>query len=491
MNFRFVLRLLSVIVATLVLAFLGSFLVGVVFFNEWSSSHLRQGWLISLCFASAVALLLFFCGSREDTTFFRKEALATIGLGWIVASLVGAVPYFCLLDGCTLDEAIFESTSGLTTTGASTFAYLDAFPKSLMFWRCMSQWIGGLGVVVFFVAILGFLGAGAKMLYSNEASLQSSDLNTARVQEGVKRIMLVYACMSLTCLIALLLCGLDPYEATCHMFTTVSTGGFSTEPGSFGDFNNPAAEWVVITFMLLCGINFILLIRFLSGDVYTLRHNSELKAYLGIPLVGTVLIALMLSVEMQAESYWDAFRIAAFQVVSIMTTAGFTTTDYSEWLPVGRILLLLLMVIGGCAGSTSGGIKVIRLVIAIKMCFLTIEKSFRSHVVRTLSINGRILDRDEQEGVMVFVMMNAVLILVATLLLALFEHQMSFPGVVSAIFASIFNIGPGLAEVGPAQVYSFLTPQSKLLLSLLMIMGRLELYAVLALFAPSLWRRFS
>lgn len=489
MNLRLVVQLLSVILLTLALAMGLSFAVGALGFGETDEATAR-GWAFSIAWCLGLAGLGLWLGRRADHTFFRKEALAVIGLGWLLASQVGALPYLFLLPETSWADAFFESASGLTTTGASVYADIESFPRGLLFWRCLSQWIGGLGVVVFFVAILSFLGAGAKILYSNEASAHATDLETARVQEGVKRIALLYLGLSLACFGAYLLCGLGWFDATCHMFATVSTGGFGTQAASLGAFQSPALEWVAVAFMAICGTSFPLVLRALRGDTRALWQNTELRAYYGILLAVTGMLTLMLTAEMPGHHLGEAIRAAAFQAVSIMTTTGFSTTDYTEWLPMGRMLLLLLMIAGGCAGSTAGGCKVIRLVAASRICTHHIERAFRARVVRTLRLNGRIMPEEDQDDIMTFLIMMAMVSGLGILLLSLLEHQLSPPGVLSAVFASLCNIGPGLAEVGPAETYGFMGTPAKLLLSLLMIMGRLELYAILVLFAPSLWKRF-
>ncbi|WP_269543103.1 TrkH family potassium uptake protein [Cerasicoccus fimbriatus] len=491
MNYPIIAKLLSVIMSTIALAFLASYVVGEVFYGELDDLA-REEWLISIAIASTLALVLAFLGRNATTKMFRKEALATIGLGWILASIVGAIPYYLILPDTSFADGVFESASGLTTTGASVFGDLDVFPRGLLFWRCLSQWIGGLGVVVFFVAILSFLGAGAKILYSNESSGASTDIESGRIQQGVLQILYLYLSLSVACALILKALGMTWYDSVCHMFTTLSTGGFGVYNSSVGAFPSPAIQWTIIIFMALGGTSFFVLLRVMQGRLRALTTNTEVIAYYAIILIVTSLLTMMLITELGQTDNWEAsLRAAAFQTVSIITTTGFSTVDFQQWLPVGHMLLLCLMVFGGCSGSTAGGAKVVRIVVAFKVCRLQIEKAYRTRVVRPLHINGKVLDKEDQDNIVTWLLMLFLVLAAGIMIVAMLEHTLGFTAQVTSVFACLFNIGPGLAEVGPTQNYGFLREPTKLVLSLLMIMGRLELYAVLVLFSPALWRRFS
>lgn len=491
MNYPIIFKLLSVILSTIAIAFLASFGVGEYFSGELDDLA-RDEWLISIGIALVLSVVMAFLGRKANPRIFRKEALATIGLGWIIASLVGAIPYYLILPETTYADGVFEAASGFTTTGASVYGDLDIFPRGLLFWRSLSQWIGGLGVVVFFVAILSFLGAGAKILYSNESSGASTDIESGRIQQGVLHILYLYLGLSVLCTLCLRGLGMGWFDAVCHMFTTLSTGGFATRNNSVAAFPSPAIQWCITFFMMVGGMSFFVLLNMVRGRWRAVRANTELFAYLGILIVSTLLLTAMLMMELNQAGDWEAsLRAAAFQTVSIMTTTGFTTVDYQQWLPVGHMLLLLLMIVGGCSGSTAGGAKVVRFVVAFKVCRAQIEKAYRTRVVRPLHINGKVLDKDDQDSVVTFLLMLGLVTLGGVMIVALLEHNLGFAAQISSVFACLFNIGPGLAEVGPTQNYGFLREPTKLVLSLLMILGRLELYAVLVLFSPSLWRRFS
>ncbi len=491
MNYPIIFRLLGNIFLVEAIAFLVCLGVGYPYRFLHPEQGALTGFGLSFVIAFAMAIGFLYLGQQGDLRMFRKEALCVIGLGWILASLVGALPYFLIIPGCSLADAIFESTSGITTTGASVFTNLEQFPRSLLFWRSISQWIGGLGIVVFFVAILSFLGVGAKILYSSESSAHSTDLDSGRVQMGVLQIMGLYMGLSAICAVNYWLCGLEWYDAVCHMFTSVATGGFSTRSTSVAAFQNPFLEWMVILYMVLGGTSFIVMLHFLKGNWKTVRESTETGVFYLIIVVVSLVKTWHLIVFEESESWQEALRLGAFQVVSISTGTGYTTTDFDSWAPFTHSILLILMMIGGSSGSTSGGLKVIRIVVAVKVSLINIEKAFRTRVIRTVKINGRTLDRTAQEGVFSYLVLAALVATVSFILLVFFEPLLSVKGAISTILACLFNVGPGLQEIGPANNYAFFQGYTKFALSLLMIMGRLELFAILVLFSPSLWKRFS
>lgn len=491
MNYAILFKLQSFILGAIAVAFALSLGIALMYDRNTSADLAVPGFGYSLLLAGTLSIGFFLLGKDGDNTLFRKEALATIGVGWLLASIVGALPYLLILPGMSPAGAFFESASGLTTTGASVLSDLENLPRSLHFWRAMSQWMGGLGVVVFFVAVLSFLGAGAKVLYSRESSAQAADLNASRVQKGVLQLLMLYLVLSVLCIGIYWICGLSWYESVIHMFTTLSTGGFSTRSGSIADFANPAFEWAVIFFMAVGGTSFLIIIELLRRNWRVIRTSSEVKAYYLILVVFSLIITALLIANGRGEAgLHEPFRAAVFQVVSIMTTTGYATADFDTWLPATHILLLALMFIGGCSGSTAGGTKVIRCIVALKVSAQQVEKAYRSRVIRPLKVNGKSLSLDEQESIIVYIVILALIVFSGTLIVSFLEPSMSFEGTVSAMAASLFNIGPGFAEVGPTRNFAGLNPFTHIFLSFLMILGRLELFALLVLFSPSLWKRF-
>lgn len=486
MNYPIVFRLLAIILWTLA----GAMALCAPVDLLYPDSDALSAFAISVAVTATVGLIFFLCGRGAKKVLFRKEALALIGLGWILASFFASLPIWLGLPGCSFVDALFEGTSGLTTTGATVFTGLEDWPRSLLLWRAMSQWIGGLGVVVFFVAILGFLGAQAKLLYSNEASATSGELDDSRIQAGVLWIICVYVGLSVACTVAYHICGLNWYDSIAHMMTTVSTGGFSTRTDSIGAFANPALEWTAIVFMFLGGVSFILILRLVRRHPREVFRNSEFKAYLLILAAATTLGAVLLGAFEHPRGVEPALREAAFQVVSIVTTTGYATQDYMQWHHVLQGMLFLFMVIGGCSGSTSGGLKIIRMVLGLKTIQVSLERAYRPSVVRTVKIDGRSVSADDRVNVLQYTILAMSLVGLGYLLLAMLEPDLTVIGGLSATLSAFFNIGPGIEEVGPTQTYAFFQPGTKVLLSLLMITGRVEIYAVLVLVLPAFWRRF-
>lgn len=492
MNYAIIFRLLALIQLALVLALSASFTVGLLLPFEPGEGVAVRGLEISAGISLGLAFVFLWLGRRGKIAIFQKEALAVIGLGWLLASTVGAIPYYLSIDGMSVADAFFESASGFTTTGASVIGNVGELPGALLFWRALTQWIGGLGVVVFFVAILSFLGSGAKILFSREYSGNSEDVYDGRMQTGALRIMLLYLGLSGLCALGYRLAGLDWFEAVCHMFTTVSTGGFGTHPESLGGFQNPAVEWVAIIFMALCGISFLALLRvFRRKDLNSLIHDLETRTYLGILIAASLLIFLYILAQQSAGSVHDSIRQSLFQVASILTTTGFSTQDFAQWAFPAQTLLLILMIIGGSSGSTAGGVKVIRVAVGSRTALNHLERAYRPHVIRPIRINRRSLTPGAIEDITVFLVLAALVVGVSTFFVSFLEPTLDPLSVFSAVVASLFNIGPGLGAVGPSENFGFLSEPTKIYLSLLMIMGRLEFFALLVLLAPSLWKRFS
>ncbi len=491
MNFPLVSKLLGVVMLILAIAF--GVCLGVAYGLDAPADLeiTRRAFLAAMGSAIFAAAIFFWVGRRHTKKFFRKEALCTIGIAWLLASLVGAIPYLIVVPEIGFSGAVFETASGLTTTGASVLSDLETLPTSLLFWRSLSQWIGGMGVVVFFVAVLGFIGVGAKMLYANEASGTVSEFEESRIQSTVARLVWVYFGLSTACTLSFWAAGMNLFESINHSFTTLSTGGFSTRSASLAAYHSPTIEWIAIIFMILGGFNFLLIIRLSLGRVSFVKRNTEFIGYLMIIVFSSLLIALTLIIDGTSSEAHHSLRAATFQVVSIMTTTGFATEDYVQWSALPQMTLLMLMIVGGCSGSTAGGIKVYRLVIAIRASLLSVERSFRTRVVRQIRMNGNTLSQQAINDVSTYLILTGGVVLGAILVISIFEPSLKVDTNLSAVFACFFNIGPGIAEVGPTENFAFLHPHTQYFLALLMIMGRLELYAILALFSPSLWKRFS
>lgn len=477
-------------------AFAASVIAGWFYGNPEQEAVALPGFAVSIALTWLAAGLCYYRSVKGSRKIFRKEALCSVGLGWLLATVVGALPY-CFILRCSVVDGVFESASGLTTTGATVFDQLEGLPRSLLFWRAISQWIGGMGVVIFFVAVLAFLGAEAKILFANESSAEVEELDSGRVRSGILHLLYIYLGLSLACFLAFRWGGMGSYEALCHMFTTISTGGFSIYDSSIGYFQSPLLEWMFMVFMVLGGTSFLVQLRVVHGEGRFLLRNTEVRWFCLLLLGSTLWVAVELWRQSESlpgtgvEHGAVALRVSLFHVISLMTTTGFVTVDYDSWPLLTHVLLLALIIVGGCSGSTSGGLKVIRLVAIVKILLIHIENAFRSQVVRLVKINGRSLSTSAKDEILLYVILIVLLGHVAMIAITVLEPQLSFKGIYSVTLACLYNIGPGFAEIGPMHTYASFSAPCKSLLVLLMIMGRLELYAILALFLPSFWRRFA
>jgi len=489
-NTAIIYKLLSMVLLALCMAFVLCIGVGLAMGESFGDRSI-MAFETTIGISALLALLFYVLGRKGQAKLYRREALCAIGLSWILATFVGAIPYLLTVEGCDFSDAVFESSSGLTTTGATAFWNFYEFPASLLFWRSLSQWVGGLGVIVFFVAVLSSLGAGAKILFTNESSGTSTDFEQGRVQHGALVLMIYYLALSTACTLAYRLAGMDWFQAINHCMTTVATGGFSTEAGSIADFNSPLIEWISIVFMALSATTFLFVIRLFRGQTHILRQNNEVYWFYSILVVSTGLLTLYL-VELTGElPSADSIRAAAFQATSIMTTTGYASTNFDTWLPPAKMLLIILMFIGGCSGSTGGGVKVVRIAVAIRAAARSITHAFRPNVTISMRMSGQNLSEGAIHNVILFLVLMMALQIFSMLFLSAMEPELSFLSVFSCVQATLFNIGPGFEAVGPMENFHFLRSSTKTFLSLLMILGRLELYAVLVLFAPSVWRRYS
>lgn len=490
MNTTIIYKLLSLVLLALAVAF--ATCVGAGFLcGERIADHSIQAFIVSIIITLALAAIFHFLGRNGVAKMFRREALCLIGISWILATLVGSIPYLLIVENCAFADALFESSSGLTTTGATAFSNFAEFPKSLLFWRSLSQWVGGLGVVVFFVAVLSSLGAGAKILFSNESSGTAADFDQGRIQQGAFTLLIYYLILTALCTLAYKIGGMDWFQSVNHSMTTIATGGFSTEANSIEAFQSPLIEWTSILFMLISGTTFMLVIRLLRGKTRTLRHAREAIYFYLTTLVSTLLLSLYL-VELTGElPNWDSIRTACFQATSIMTTTGYSSADFDQWLPPAKMLLIILMFIGGCSGSTAGGIKIIRMLIAAHAAFRSVIQAFRPKMIMPIRMGRQMLNEQAINNVIIFLMLLIGLQIGSMLFVSANEPHLSFLGVFSSVQATLFNIGPGFEAVGPTENFQFLRSSTKIFLSLLMILGRLELYAIMVLFVPSLWKRFS
>ena len=478
-----------------------------------------------ICIVIGLVLRWLGRGSRPGT-LYQKEAMAVVGLSWILATILGALPFKLSQTQVAPDkpitfiESMFESQSGFSTTGATVLTDLESVesvPRCILFWRSWTHFLGGLGIIVLFVAILG-QGSSGKAMMRAEMPGPSKEGSQPRMQHTALVFTSIYVSLNILLAIIYMCEGMNLFDAACHAFGTMATGGFSTYNASLGHFKSPIIEYTTIVFMMLAGTNFTLLYLTLISGPRKLFGDTEFRVFIGIIAAvssGVILFGMRAS-DFGFSTFDEALRNGLFQVVSILTTTGYGTANYDQWNAFGRGILLLIMFIGGCAGSTGGGLKVIRHVLFYKILRLEIEKSHRPRVIRALRIGGRSIEEPNlPHSIVVYFSIILALFVFSWLILITFEpntmwetRQFSSASRIdsqdvsradlleeklldsaSAVAATLNNIGPGLGVIGPVNNYAEFSQGSKLLFVWLMMLGRVEVFSVLVLVFPSFWRR--
>lgn len=489
-----------------------------------------RGMLQSIAVCVGLGLAMLLPARTGNATLLRKEALAVVGLGWVLSGLLGGLPYLLTptyrLPGVPMSvaDAVFESVSGFTTTGASVLTQLETvpdmncerealagrmayIPRSVLFWRSFTHWLGGMGIIVLFVAILGRLGAGGKALMRREVPGPITDNVRPRIRETAMLMWSIYLGLSALLAVVLLIQGMDLFESLCHTFGTLATGGFSTRNSSVGAFQSVGIELTIIVFMVAAGTNFNLYYLLLRRSptqeqtvgrrIRSLFADPEFRTYLCIIGAATVVLTVLLSAGQTYPTIGAGLRHSLFNVVAVMTTTGFGTENFAIWPEFGRAILVLLMFVGGCSGSTGGGIKVIRFIVLWKVLRLETERAFRPNLVQPLRIAGRRLDDSIGRDVLVYICLITVIFAGSWAGLMALEPSTQWQAsnesdklidCASAVAATLNNIGPGLGICGPHGNFTAFADQSKALLTVLMLLGRLELFAIIVLFVPGFWK---
>jgi trk system potassium uptake protein TrkH len=415
-----------------------------------------------------------------------KEGFAVVTLGWAVLSLFGSLPF--ILSGAipSLTDAYFETMSGFTTTGATILTDIESLPHGILFWRSLTHWLGGMGIIVLSLAILPFLGVGGMQLFKAEVPGPTADKLTPRVTETAKILWGVYVLISAAEALLLMLGGMSLFDALNHTFATMATGGYSTRNASVAAFDSAYIDYVIIVFMVLAGANFSLHYRFLRGNFNVHWFNKEFRYFLAIIAGATFLISID-TFENQYHNLPDTIRFTLFQVTSIVTTTGFGTADYEQWSYSSQFILFVLMFIGGSAGSTGGGMKVVRVYLLVKVMLTEIVRLIHPHAVIPVRANNQVVPRDVTMNVLSFFVLAMLVFILGTLTMA--AIGLDLLSALGATAATLWNIGPGLGEVGPTDNYAFIPAIGKWVLSGLMLMGRLEIFTVVVLFTPAYWRK--
>lgn len=444
----------------------------------------------SLINSGAITVLSALLGlfiTRGDINLSRRDGFGVVTFGWLSATLFGALPY--LLSGVIEHpaSAFFETMSGFSTTGASVLNNLEAIPYGIHFWRALTHWFGGMGVLVLCVAILPFLGVGGMQIYRAEMPGPSKDRLTPRITTTAKLLWGVYAFLTLIETLLLRWVGkMSWFDALCHTFGTMATGGFSTRSASVGAYDSLAIDLILIVFMFLAGINFSLHYYSLTGKPGRMFRDHEVRVYSIILAIATLFITLNIWQSGYAE-FGRCLRDAAFTSVSVLTTTGFCTADFDRWPDASRLLLVILMFFGGCAGSTGGGMKIMRIFILMKKVVRELKLFMRPSAVIQLKLSGKPVEQEIISHIAAFFIIFMTIFGVASFVMTFFTPDLETA--TTSVIATLGNIGPGLNAVGASQNYASISPVGQGILTFLMLLGRLELYTVLILFLPSCWKK--
>lgn len=440
--------------------------------------------LISIAVALAASLLLGF-KKPENDVIFAKEGFVSVALGWLLLSVFGGVPF--LISGSIPNpvDCFFETASGFTTTGASILTDVEALSKGMLFWREFTHWIGGMGILVF-ILMMTQLSEG-RTLYLMRAEVPGPSVGKLTPKSSSTSVILyaIYTGMTLLEIVLLICGGMPVFDSVCYSLGSAGTGGFSITNAGLAGYNNPYAEWVIGVFTVLFGINFNLYFLLLLRKFKLVLASEELQTFLGIVMVSSVLMGI--NIYPIYGDFWLTARMAFFHVSTIISTTGFTNADFTLWPNFSKTLILILMVLGSCAGSTAGGIKISRVVIMMKTAKRSVFQLLHPHSVGTIKIEGKPVDKDTFNGVAIYLSIFLFILFGATLTVAI--EGLPFETTFAAVLSCFNNVGPGLGVNGPMGNYSGYSNATKLLLSMLMITGRLEIYPILSLLVPSFWKK--
>ena len=453
-------------------------------------SILYQGYDIAAFIISAVINVglggtIVLLTKNAEKTIGKKEGFIIVSSVWIVFSFFGSLPY--VISGAipNFTNAFFETISGFTTTGSSVLNDIEALPHGILFWRSITQWLGGMGIIVLSLAILPVFGIGGMQLYMAEVPGPTPDKISPRIRQTAKTLWVIYLGFTVAETVLLWIGGMTFFDAVCHSFTTMATGGFSTKQASIAYWSSPFIQYVIVIFMFFAGTNFTISYLMLKGKFKTAFKDEEFRYYGFFVLFFTLLISIGIYFS-SSLGIEQAFRDSLFQVVSIITTTGYATADYLQWTPVLTVLIFAVFFFGGSAGSTGGGIKIMRIVLLIKNSYYELRRMLHPHAIIPVRFNNHSVDAKIITNVLAFFMLYFIIFGFSVIIFSFMEPDLE--SAMGAVATSLGNIGPGLGNVGPAENFYHVKPLGKWFLSFLMLLGRLELFTVLVLFSPTFWK---
>jgi trk system potassium uptake protein TrkH len=472
------------------LGYLNLFLAGSMLFPllvNWmyGEPHTR-GFLLSIAVTALSGLSMILASKRSTRDLSHRDGFAIVAFGWISATFFGGLPYLFTGSLDSLVDACFEAASGFTTTGSTVMTDIEKNSHGVLFWRGLTQWLGGMGIILLSMAILPFLGVGGMQLYKAEVPGPTADKLTPRISHTARVLWQVYILISAAQVLVLLLGGMNLFDSISHTFTTMATGGFSPKNMSIEHYRSPFLEYAIVFFMFVAGANFSLHYQFLKGNFRALGRDPEFRFYTGVVLVSTLFITINLLPGLSGDVL-KSFRLALFQVVSIQTTTGYSSADFEKWPAFSQYVLLALMFIGGCAGSTGGAIKCIRIYVLIKEAARELYRLVHPHAVAPVKLAGKVISQDTLNGIRALFFLYIGIFLLASLAVSLLGADIITS--VSAVATTLGNTGPGLGEVGPMDNFAHLPAASKWILTACMLFGRLEIYTLLVLLFPEFWHK--
>lgn len=482
MRWKFIFQVVGILILFLGLTMVFPLVVGIIY-KDGSVTPIL--WSMGMTVIIGLSVYFIFRRSKVETVT-QREGIAVVAFGWIAVGLFGALPFH--LDGTfgTFVDAFFESVSGFTTTGSSVMTNIETVSKGLLFWRAFIQWLGGMGIIVLSIAILPFLGVGGMQLYKAEVPAPVPDKLKPRIRDTALILWKVYALFTLVQVILLMFGGMDLYDSLCHTFTTMPTGGYSTKNASIAHYDSIYIDTVIIIFMVIAGINFSLHYQLIRGRPLVFWKDPESRFF----LITVIFLIALVSFNIFGTVYDDigqAIRYGAFQVVSIITTTGYATADYEKWPAMSQLILLLCMFLGACAGSTGGGVKAVRVMVCLKYCYNELFSLIHPHAVRVIKLGGKPVPEDVTRSILGFLSLYVGLFAVSAVVLS--GMGVDFMTAISAVAATLGNIGPGLGMVGPVDNFAAIPYMGKWLLIWCMLLGRLEIYTVIILIVPEFYRK--
>lgn len=485
MNRKLIIRVLGALLLIEAVAMIPAFIISLIYRDGDTKAILFSIMIIAIAGGS----MCFFIKTKKGTHLRLKEGFIITAIGWILLGLFGALPFMLSRALPRFEDAFFETVSGLTTTGASVTTQFEGFPRGVMFWRATTHWIGGMGVLVLTLALLPKLTGRTSHLVRAESPGPSLSKLVPKTGATAKILYKIYILLTLLEFISLMICGMTPYDAAVHAMATAGTGGFSNYGKSIAAFNSVAIEMVIAVFMFMFGVNFALYYRFLIGERFkAFFKDEEFRWYFVIAFV-LVLLVTLINLSYYQGNFFTSLRYGFFQISSVMSTTGFVTADFNQWPAAAHVLIVITMLIGSCAGSTAGGIKVIRINLLCKMSRRNIRATGQPKKVDVIRIDGKAVDETMLSQVAQFAFMYIVLVLAGGFIVSL-GGKFDILTNLSASLTCVSNVGPGLGAVGPVENFAAYGIMEKITLSFLMLFGRLELLPMFILFTRSAWHKY-